>query len=62
MAAAGVKISLKDDIVPTLFSVVKVRLMPPIRRTQAATRASQTMVHLGSKRAVSADNSDVGSQ
>ena len=45
----GVQISLKDDDVPTLFPVVESMLMPPIRRTQAATRASKTTVHLGLK-------------
>ena len=38
---------------PTLFQVVEAMLMPPIRRKQAATQASTTTVHLGSKRAVS---------
>ena len=47
---------------PTLFTVVKAMLMPAIRRTQAATRASSTTVHLGSKRAVSVDTGDVGSR
>ena len=45
---------------PTLFPVVKATFMPPIRRTQAATRASTTTVHIGSKRAVSPDTGDVG--
>ena len=58
----GTKISLKDDDVHTLFPVVEAMLMPPIRRLQAATRASTTTVHLGSKRAVSADTGDVGSR
>ena len=58
----GAKISLKEDDVPTLFPVVEAMLMPQIRRTQAATRASMTTVHLGSKRAVSADTGDVGSR
>ena len=49
----GAKVSLKEDDVPTLFLVVEAILMPPIRRTQAATRASMTTVHLGLKRAVS---------
>ena len=47
---------------PTLFTVVKAMLMPAIRRTQAATRASSTTVHLVSKRAVSVDTGDVGSR
>ena len=34
--------------------------MPTIRRTRAATRASTTAAHLGSKRAVSADTGDAG--
>ena len=34
----GAKISLKEDVVPTLFPAVEAMLMPPIRRTQAATR------------------------
>ena len=38
---------------PTLFAVVEAMLMPPIRRTQAAARASTTAVHLGPKQAVS---------
>ena len=46
------KISLEEDV-PTLFPVAEAMLMPPIRRAQAATRASTTAVHLGSKRAVS---------
>ena len=33
----GAKIALKEDVVPTLFPVVEARLMPSIRRTQAAT-------------------------
>ena len=45
----GAKISLSKDDVPTLFPVVEAMLMPPICRTQAATRASTTMVHLGLK-------------
>ena len=49
----GAKISLKEDVVPTLFPVVEAMLMPPIPRTQAATRTSTTAVHVGSKRAVS---------
>ena len=56
MAALGypdVKISLKEDDVLTLFPVVEAKLMPPIRRTQATTRASTTTVHLGPKRTVS---------
>ena len=56
----GAKISLKEGVVPTLFPVVEAMLMPSIRRTQAATRALTTTVHLGSKRDVSADTSDVG--
>ena len=44
--------SLKEDDVPTLFPLVEAMLMPPIHRTQAATRALTTTVHLGSKRAV----------
>ena len=40
---------------PTLFPVVEALLMPPIRRT------STTTIHLGSKRAVSADIGDVSS-
>ena len=39
-----------------LFPVVEAMLTPPIRRT------STTTVHLGSKRAVSADTGDVGSR
>ena len=58
----GVKISLKQDDVPTLLPVVASMLKPSIRRTQAATRASTTTVQLGSKRAVSADTGDVGSK
>ena len=58
----GAQISLKDDDVSTLFPVVEAMLMPPIRRTQAATPPSTTTVHLGSKRAVSADTGDVGSR
>ena len=58
----GAKISLKEDFVPTLFPVAEAMWMPPIRRSQAATRASMTTVHLGSKRAVSADTGDVGPQ
>ena len=54
------KISLKEDIVPTLFPVVEAMLMPSIHRTQAATRASTTTVHLRSKRAVSSYTGDVG--
>ena len=46
------KISLKEDVVPTLFPVVEAMLVPSISRTQAATRASTTTVHLESKRAV----------
>ena len=38
---------------PTFFPVVEAILMSSIRRTQAATRASTTAVHVGSKRAVS---------
>ena len=49
------KISLKEDDVPTLFPVVEAMLMPPICRTQAATRALMTTVHLGLKQAVGAD-------
>ena len=45
----GANISLKEDDVPTLFPVVEAIMMPPIHRTQAATRASKTTVHLGSK-------------
>ena len=56
------KSNSKRDDVPTLFTVVKAMLMPAIRRTQAATRASSTTVHLGSKRAVSVDTGDVGSR
>ena len=52
----GAKTSLKENDVPTLFPVVEAMLMPPIRRTATTT------VHLGSKRAVSADTGDVGSQ
>ena len=51
----GAKICLKEEDVPTLFTVVEAILMPPIRRT------STTTVHLGSKRAVSADTGNVGS-
>ena len=58
----GAKISLKEDDVHTLFPVVEAVLIPPMRRTQAATRASTTTVHLGSKRAVSADTGDVSSR
>ena len=46
------KISLKEDDASTLFPVVEAMLMPPMRRTQAATRASMTTVQIGSKRAV----------
>ena len=59
---SGAKISLKEDDVPTVFAVVVAMLMSPIRRTQAATRASTTTFHLGSKRAVSVDTGDVGSR
>ena len=38
---------------PTSFPIVEAMLTPPIRRTQAATRASTTAVHLGSRRDVS---------
>ena len=55
----GAKISLKEDVVPTLFQVVEAMLMPSICRTQAATWASMTMVHLVSKQVVSADTVDV---
>ena len=51
MAALGypdAKISLKEDVVPTLFPVVEAILMPSIHRTPATIWAS-TMVHLGSK-------------
>ena len=51
----GAKTSLKEDVVPTLLQVLEAMLMPSICTTQAATRASSTTVHLGSKRAVSAD-------
>ena len=51
----GAKISLKEDNVSTLFTVVEAMLVPPIRRTSTIT------VHLGSKRAVSTDTGDVGS-
>ena len=43
------KISLKEDDVPTLFAVPEAILMSPIRRIQAATRASTTTVYVGSK-------------
>ena len=56
------KISLKEEDVPTLFPVVEAMLISPIHRTQAGKRASATAVHLGSKRAVSADTSDVSSR
>ena len=59
----GAKISLKEEVVPTLFPVVEAMLIPLIRRTQAATRALSTMygpVHLGLKRVVSTDRDDVG--
>ena len=59
---SGAKFSLKEDDVPTVFTIVEAMLMSPIRRTQAATRASTPTVHLGSKRAVSADTRDVGSR
>ena len=49
----GAKISLKDDVVPTLFPVVDAMLLPSIRITQAATLASTTTLHLGSKRSLS---------
>ena len=39
-------ISLKQDDVPTLFPVVEAMLMQSLRRTQAATRAPTTSVHL----------------
>ena len=58
----GAKASLKEDVVPTLFPVAEAVLMPSIRRTQAATWASMTMVHLGLKQAVRADTGDVGPQ
>ena len=61
MGYPDAKISLKVDDVPTLFPVVEAMLIPPVRRTQAATWASTATVHLGSKRAVSMDTSDVGS-
>ena len=54
------KISLEQDDMLTLFLVVEAMLMPPIHRTQAATQASTTTVHLGSKRAVKVDTGDVG--
>ena len=56
----GAALGERDDV-PTLFPVVEAILMPPILRTQATTQASTTTVHLGSKRAVSADKGDVGS-
>ena len=49
------KISLKENDVPTLFPVMETMLMPSIHKTQAATRASTTMVH---KRVVSAGTGD----
>ena len=49
----GAKISLKEDDVSKLFPVAEAMLMPPIRGTQAATRASTTTVHLVPKRAAS---------
>ena len=55
MAALGypsAKICLKEDGVPTSFPVVEAMLMPSICRTLTTT------VHLGSKRAVSADTGD----
>ena len=60
----GVKITLKEDVLPTLFQTVEAMLMPPIRGRQAATRASTTTVHLpvGLKRAASVDTGDVGSR
>ena len=39
----GAKISLKEDNMLTLFTVVEVMLMPPIHRTQAATRTTTTI-------------------
>ena len=42
----GVKIFLKEDVVPTLFPEVEAILMPSIHRTQAVTWASKTMVNL----------------
>ena len=48
MAALGysaAKISLKEDVVPTLFPVVQAMSMTSIRRPQAATWASMTTVH-----------------
>ena len=33
----GVKISLKEDVVPTLFPIVEAVLKPSFHRTQAAT-------------------------
>ena len=53
MAALGypyAKISLKEDVVPTLFPVVEAMLM---------SQASTTMVHLGLKRAVSVDTGEL---
>ena len=45
----GAKISLEEEYVPTLFPVVEAMLMPSIRRTQAATQASTTTVHLSAR-------------
>ena len=56
----GAKISLKEDVVPTLFPAVEAMLISICRR-QAATQASTTTVHLGSNRAVSANTGDVDS-
>ena len=47
------KIYLKEDVVPTLFSIVEAMLTSSIRKTQAAIGASTTTVHLGLKRALS---------
>ena len=46
MGYPGAKFSKEEDV-PTLSPVVEAMLMPPIRRTQAATRASTTTVSIG---------------
>ena len=52
------KISLKQDVVPTLFPVVEAMLMTAIRRTKAATRALMTPVQFGYRRFRRTVNSD----
>ena len=42
----GANISLKEDVVPTLFPEVEAMLIPSIRGRQAATLVSSNVVHL----------------